>query len=78
MRDMNKVLTDIIKRAENWPKERQEELAFFVTQIEEGLKGGVYHATAEELEAIDEGLKGKAVSKKKVDALFAKFRRGNT
>ena len=73
---MNKILADIVKKAGKWPKEMQDQLAGVVAGIEEEIKGGLYNATQEELVAIDEGLKGKAVSKKKVEALFAKFRRG--
>lgn len=72
---MNKVLADIIKRAEKWPKERQEELVSFFSEIEAELKDGVYHATPQELKAIDEADKSGIASEKKVKAAFRAFRR---
>lgn len=75
-RYMNKILANIVKRAEKWPKERQEELAYFVTQVERQLKGYVYRATPEELSARAKGLKGKVANKRRVDAVFAKFKQG--
>ncbi|OGG79393.1 hypothetical protein A3A39_00595 [Candidatus Kaiserbacteria bacterium RIFCSPLOWO2_01_FULL_54_13] len=75
---MKKVLADIIKRAENWPKEKQEELAEIVSEIDAKVSG-VYHATPEELKGIDRGLnaarEGRFATKKAVEAAFAKFRR---
>ena len=76
---MNKILADIVRRAGKWPKDRQEELLDVATAIEEQLKGGVYHATTEELKSIDRGLtaayEGKMAKKKEVDAVFATFRK---
>lgn len=61
----------------SWPKEDQEELAEFAREIE-ARRTGVYHATPEELEAIDEALgqvaRGEVASKEEIDAAFAKFR----
>jgi hypothetical protein len=73
------VLKDVLKRAEAWPQEAQEELAAIVLEMEAGLGGGVYHATSEELEGIDRGLKaareGRFASDAEVEAVFAKHRR---
>ncbi len=51
-----KVLTDAMRRVETWPEEAQEELAGIALEIDAALKGGVYHATPEELVGIDRGL----------------------
>ena len=76
---MNKILADIVKKAEKWPKEMQDQLAGVVSDIEEELDAGVYHATPEELRGIDRGLAaargGKIATKKQVRAAFAKFRK---
>ena len=40
-----------------WPEEAQEELAAIAFEMDSALKGGKYHATPEELEGIDRGLK---------------------
>ena len=75
---MIKVLADLLKRAEKWPKERQEQLADIVSDMEAEVSG-VYHATPEELKGIDEGLRaareGKFATKKQVDAVFANMRK---
>jgi predicted transcriptional regulator len=76
---MNKVLAHIVKQASKWPEERQEQLAHAVADIAEEMKSNVYYPTRAELEGIDRGLAaskaGKIVSKKKMDALFARFRK---
>jgi hypothetical protein len=51
-----KVLTDVMKRVETWPEAAQEELAGIALDIDAALKGGIYHATPEELAGIDRGL----------------------
>jgi hypothetical protein len=58
-----------------WPQERQRELAEIALEMEAGMTGGKYHATPEELEAIDQGLLGDAASEAEVEAAFATFRR---
>jgi predicted transcriptional regulator len=74
-----KELREILQRVETWPKEAQEELAEIALEIEAGLRGGVYHATPEELEGIDRGLKaareGRFATDEEVEAVFAKHRR---
>jgi predicted transcriptional regulator len=52
----SKALKEAIRRAETWPEEAQEELAEIALAIDASLKGGKYHATAEELKGIDRGL----------------------
>jgi hypothetical protein len=67
----------LLEQVEAWPREDQDELAEFIREIE-ARRTGSYHATAEELEAIDEALgqvaRGELASKDEVEAAFAKFR----
>ena len=76
---MNADLKNMLARAENWPEEDQEELAQVALEIE-ARRHGVYHATPEELKAIDEALaavaRGEIASDEEVAAVFAKYRRG--
>jgi predicted transcriptional regulator len=76
---MNKVLAEIIRRADAWPESAQEEFAELAREIEAELKAGVYRATPEELAGIDRGLKdaadGKLATEEQVEAVFAKHRR---
>src|ERR1700728_4617885 len=71
-----KILKDVLERVEAWPEEAQAELAEIALEIDAGLAGGMYHATPEELEGIDRGLKaareGRFVTGKEVEAVFAK------
>jgi hypothetical protein len=48
----SKALKEAIQRAETWPDEAQEQLAEIAFEIDAELKGGVYHATPEELARI--------------------------
>jgi hypothetical protein len=68
-------LKDVLDRAEAWPESAQQELAEIALQIEVELRGGVYHATAEELQAIDEADHGEVASEQEVEAAFRTFRR---
>ena len=74
-----KALTEALRRVETWPHEAQEELAEIALEIDAGLRGEKYQATAEELAGIDRGLKaageGRFASQEEVDAVFAKHRR---
>jgi hypothetical protein len=65
----------VLSRVSTWPPERQEELAEIALEIEAAMKPGGYHATNDELEAIDEGLQGEAATEAEVEAAFAAFRR---
>ena len=73
-----KALKEVMQRVETWPEEAQEQLAELALEIDAELAGGVYHATQEELRAIDEALKeidrGEVASEEEVAAVFAKFR----
>jgi len=73
-----KVLQDALKRVETWPVEAQEELAVIAREMDAALKGGVYHATPDELAGIDRGLDdaraGRFATDSAVAAAFAKHR----
>lgn len=72
-------LDDLVRRAQLWPQEAQDELEHIASEIEEQLRGGTYRATADELRAIDEGLREaearKFVTEAEVEATFAKYRK---
>jgi hypothetical protein len=73
-----KALKEVMQRVETWPEAAQEELADIALEIEAELKGGVYHASPEELAGIDRGLRaareGRFATDQQVDAVFAKHR----
>ena len=54
---MTPMTKKLLEQVESWPQEDQEELAEYVREIE-ARRTGVYHATAEELDAIDEHCEG--------------------
>jgi predicted transcriptional regulator len=74
---MNAILKKILARAEAWSEKEQDELAQVALEIE-ARRHGVYHATEEELKAIDEGLaaveRGDIATDAEVEAVFAKYR----
>ena len=76
---MNTKLRKIIQRAEAWPKAAQDELVQTALEIE-AEQQGLYHATADELRAIDAALeevdRGEIASSAEVEAAFGKLRRG--
>jgi hypothetical protein len=65
----------VLDRVPSWPQERQQELVELALEIEAELAAGAYHATSDELQAIDEGLADEAASEEEVKAAFASFRR---
>jgi predicted transcriptional regulator len=71
-------LKKVLARAETWSEQDQEELAQVVLEIE-ARRHGVYHASLDELKAIDEALaavaRGEVASDQEVEAVFAKYRR---
>lgn len=75
---MNISLKKMFARAESWPEQDQEDLAQAALEIE-ARRHGVYHASEEELKAIDEALaavaRGEIASEQQVEAVFAKYRR---
>jgi hypothetical protein len=74
-----KILKDALERVETWPEEAQAEPAEIALEIDAGLAGGVYHATPQELEGLERGLKAareaRFATDKEVEAVFAKHRR---
>ena len=75
---MNAEVRHVLSRVEHWPEDDQDELVQFALEIE-ARRHGVYHATTEELRAIDEALaavaRGEIASDEEVEAVFAKYRR---
>ena len=75
---MTRKLQEVLKLAETWPEEAQEELAEAALEIAAGLEGQ-YHASDEELVGIDRGLDDVRVDRfatdEEVKAVFSKFRR---
>lgn len=67
-----------MRRVENWPEAAQAELAEIALEIDATLTAGTYHATPQELEGIDRGLKaareGSFATDEQVDQVFRKFR----
>jgi predicted transcriptional regulator len=76
---MNISLKKMLARAEAWSEQDQEELAQVALEIE-ARRHGLYHASLEELAAIDEALaavdRGEVASDEDVAAVFAKYRQG--
>jgi hypothetical protein len=70
---MNK-LKEVLERARAWPEADQAELAVYAEEIE-NRHGGDYHATPEELEAIDEADRSGVAKATEVEAAFRTFRR---
>ena len=67
-----KALKEVLQRVETWPTEAQEELAAIVRDAQ--LAGGVYRATAEELEELDEAEGSGLATEAEVEAAFRTFR----
>jgi len=69
----------LIERVRTWPEAAQEELVAVADEIESELQGHEYHATTEELEAIDAAIaeidRGEVATGAEVEAAYAKFRR---
>ena len=68
-------LKALLERVSTWPEERQRQLAELALDIEAEMSDSAYQASAEELQAIDEGLAGEPASQEEVEAAFASFRR---
>ena len=65
----------VLDRVLTWPRERQEELAEIALEIEAELGDRVYHATPEELQAVDEADRSGIATEEEVEAAFKTFRR---
>ncbi len=78
MDSMNAEVRHLLSRVEHWPEDDQDELVQVALEIA-ARRHGVYHATPEELRAIDEALaavaRGEIASDEEVEAVFAKYRR---
>ena len=72
---MMKRLKEVLERAKTWSEADQVELAEYAEEIE-SRRSGIYHATPEELEALDEAERSGVASQEEVDAAFRTFRRG--
>jgi len=74
---MTPMTKKLLEQVESWPAEDQQELAEYAREIE-ARRTGVYHASPEELAAIDEALgqvaRGELASREEAEAAFAKFR----
>ena len=64
----------LLEQVESWPKEDQEELAEYAREIE-ARRTGVYQATPEELQAIDEAERSGVAAEEEVEAAFRSYRR---
>jgi hypothetical protein len=75
---MTVILKNVLTRAERWSEQDQEELAQVALEIE-ARRHGLYHASPDELKAIDEALaaveRGEIATDQEVDAVFAKYKR---
>ena len=70
---MNANVKEILRHVDSWPEEDQQELAEVAREIE-ARRTGVYHATPEELRALDEAEKSGIASDDEVAAAFRSFR----
>jgi hypothetical protein len=71
---MSPAIKELFEQVASWPQEDQEELAELARQIE-SRRTGVYRATAEELQALDEADHSGVASDEEVEAAFRSFRR---
>jgi hypothetical protein len=71
---MSPAIKELFEQVASWPQEDQEELAELARQIE-ARRTGVYRATAEELQALDEAERSGIARDEEVEAAFRSFRR---
>jgi hypothetical protein len=71
---MTPVTKKLLEQVESWPQEDQEELAEYAREIA-ARRSGVYRATPEELQAIDEAERSGVATDEEVEAAFRTFRR---
>ncbi len=71
---MTPMTKKLLEQVESWPQEDQEELAEYARDIE-ARRSGVYHATPDELAAIDEAERSGVATEEEVEAAFRTFRR---
>jgi hypothetical protein len=65
----------VLSRVPTWPIERQQELIEIALEIEAECEGVPYHATEEELRAIDEARASGIATADEVEAAFSRLRR---
>jgi predicted transcriptional regulator len=74
-----RVLKEVLQTIESWPEEAQKELAAIAREMDDELRGGIYHASREELAGVDRGLKaareGRFAKDEDVQAVLSKRRR---
>jgi hypothetical protein len=70
---MSQAIKQLIERAQSWPPEDQEELAESARQIE-ARRCGIYRATADELQSLDDADRSGIASEEEVEAAFRSFR----
>jgi len=75
MYPMKQTTKRLFEQVESWPQEDQEELAEYAREIE-ARRTGVYRATPEELQAVDEAERSGIATEEAVEAAFRTFRRG--
>ena len=63
----------VLEHVRSWPAEDQEELIQIAREIE-ARRNGIYHATADELKAIDEADRSGVATADEVEAAFRSFR----
>ena len=71
---MNARLKELLERVDDWSESDQAELAEILEQIEIRHRGE-YHATPEELQALDEADSSGIASEQEVEAAFQTFRK---
>lgn len=71
---MSPAAKQLLEKIASWPVEDQEELLEHARDIE-ARRTGVYHATPEELAAIDEAEQSGVATDDEVEAAFRSFRR---
>lgn len=71
---MTPITKKLLEEIESWPAEDQEELAEYAREIE-ARRTGVYRASPEELEALDDAERSGVASEEEVEAALRTFRR---
>ena len=69
---MSPAIKELLQHVASWPQEDQEELAAVARDIEARCTG-VYRATPEELQALDEAERSGIASEQDVEAAFRSF-----
>jgi hypothetical protein len=70
---MNSKVKEILEHVASWPEEDQQELAEVARDIE-ARRAGIYVATLDELQALDEADRSGIANDKEIRAAFGLFR----